>query len=1103
MKPLIKKLAIGLAVVVVLFVAAIVLAVSLIDLDGMINAELAKQKPELEKKLGRSVDTGRLKTTIFPTLGGRLEQVSIGSDPAHAEDDEPLMQVGAVGFEVALWDAILSGGKRVTIKSIYLDDLRVSVVRYKGGKLSYEDVVQRQANSSEPKPAEEQNQVEGEAKFDLNDLRIDEIRIADARFRLVDLDTPTGERAESTIQKFNLKIRDVRAGKPIAVHMDAAIFSDVKNFELATSVGPIALGKSSGAEGEAVKIHYVTLEMDKVDLSKLAPYLGTGGPRLTSTLASADWKVSEIIPGKPIEMAGFFELENVQVGEGKPFDARLDTALEVLADGKGIDIEKLEFAIGQAKLSASGSLRDLATKPSFKDLKIRSSGLNPDALLAHFPEARADLPKGTRLKGDIAIDVTATGDADRQTVLALVDFTPVDILYPGSLRKPAGTPMKLSMDGEFTASEANLRRAGFVLDELDLAVSGTVKNFAEPTFNLKASAPPFSIDRLARLLPSLHEQLESTKTTASGKGAISGKLQGTATNLDGALEVALKGVKLEVPDTHVEGDLVLTAAAKGNPSGDFLATANFNADAAVIRMDGTLDKKAGTPLSFVADLKGTSARWELRKFDLRLAEMRASASGTVQRETSEVAIDAKLDPLDLEKLSKTVLSLPAKYVKKSNVSFKAKVTGSAETTSLLEVAVTDFKAQLGRSDLRGTLTVKGLDTPEVKLQLASNFLDVDELYPPEPDAAGGEGGGGKEAPEADDPQLKDYSVAGEFTAKRMLYRKDELTNVRCSLQMREGLVKLDACSLNVYGGTVTATGSSAEIWRGKMPYTAVLDIKDVELDRALSSKTKYGGLIQGRTQMQVNLRGRGFETEDLEQYLTGDLGLGMAEGRLLKAQLTESVAGKVATLGKVSTAQKLATAGMLKDLAATFTVKDGKFTLVKPIETSVDGNALTLDGAIGVGGGVFLDGTYFLSAKSFGEATQGRCSGEGELAIPLKIQGAARSPSYALDTAALGKEVASRCLSGAIGSALKDKLGIDVPTSGAGVAAEAARQRAELEAKARGEMEAKKAQAAAAVKAEQDRARAEAERRAAEQKRKAEEAAKKKAGDALRGVFGK
>lgn len=1093
MKPTLKKILLVVAALVVLAIAGVALAVALIDVDGMINAEIAKRKPEIEKQLGRSVETGKVTTTLFPTLGGKIEQVKVAADPAHPEDDEPLLEVGSLGFELALWDAIVSGGKRITLKAIYLDGLRVSVVRYKGGRLSYEDITERQERSSE-EPAEEAPSEEPspEVQQRIADLRIDEIRMADARFRLVDHDTPTGEKAESLIQRFNVRIRDVRAGQPIAIHVDAAVFSDAKNFELDTVLGPVSAALKTS---ETAPIRHLTLKMNAIDLSRLAPYVAEDGAAITSTLASADWRVGEISPGKPVAVSGFIELKNVRLGEGKPFDTRLDSDLDVFPDTVGLDIRKLEFSLGAAKFIASGALSELTRKPSFKDFKVRSEGFNPEALLAHFPELKASLEPGTRVAGDVGIELTASGDAAKQTLQAKVDLTPVEVFAPGALRKPAGTPMRMSVDGDFTSADATFRRLGFVLDELDVSVTGTVKNFASPTFDLALASPPFSLDRLARLLPSLHAQLEASKTQAQGEGAIQGKFKGTTKDLDAAFELALTGMKLQVPSTHLEGDLRLTATAKGDPSANFEAKASFDADAATIRMEDTLDKKAGVPMRFTADIGATPERWEIRQFDVKLASLSASARGGVDRNTNQVAIDAKLEPLDLERLAVTVTSIPKAYAKNGKVSFAAKVTGNAEDSNTLTVALSDFVAQLGRSDLKGSMTMKGLSSPDVKMQLTSNFLDVDELYPPKEDKEGGAEGADADADaDADDPELKEYAFVGDFSAKRMLYRKDDYSNVRCAMTMREGSVTLDTCTLNVYGGSVDASGSSAEIWRGKMPYKAKLQIKDVELDRALASKTKYGGLIQGKTNLAVNLSGKGFETADLEQFLSGNVDLGMAEGRLVKANLTESVAGHVAKLGKMSAAQKVSTAGAIRDLAAQFVVKDGKLELVKPVKTSVDGNTLQVGGAIGIAGKLALQGTYFMSAKSLGSMTGGRCSGEGEIAIPLKIEGAASAPSYGLEGGALATEIASRCLSGALGNALKDKLGIDVPTSAADaknlLKEKAAAKQAELEAQAR-----------AKAQAESDQLKAEAAKKAAEQKKKAEEAAKKKAKGALEGFF--
>ncbi len=335
----------------------------------------------------------------------------------------------------------------------------------------------------------------------------------------------------------------------------------------------------------------------------------------------------------------------------------------------------------------------------------------------------------------------------------------------------------------------------------------------------------------------------------------------------------------------------------------------------------------------------------------------------------------------------------------------------------------------------------------------------------------------------------------------MIYSGMEMTDFRGAVRLKDGLMVLDDATFNLFGGTITAKGTEAEIWRGVMPFKASLQVQGVDLGAALAAKTKYGGLVDGKTDMGIQLTGRGFETAELEKALTGTIGMAMKEGQFKTVSLLDSVTGGFSSsLAKIPgvSAQKVPGNNSFKDLAANFQVEDGKLKLKAPVTTAIDGNKVQLDGALGIAGGLFLEGTYFLSAKTATAMTGGKCQAESDLPIPLKIEGTARAPAIRPDVGGVAGALAERCLKSVAGSAaakaLGDKLGVKVPTN-----VDDAKQKLEAEAAA------KRAEAEGKARAEADRIRQETEARIAAEKAKAqraaEDAAKKKAQDKLKGFF--
>jgi uncharacterized protein involved in outer membrane biogenesis len=436
------------------------------------------------------------------------------------------------------------------------------------------------------------------------------------------------------------------------------------------------------------------------------------------------------------------------------------------------------------------------------------------------------------------------------------------------------------------------------------------------------------------------------------------------------------------------------------------------------------------------------------------------------------------------------------------------LSGDPDRMESLKVDVSGLDLRIGRSDVRGGATLVNPKRPELRMTASSKVLDLDELWGDDEDEEDG-----PSEPRQDKPGWRDYRFEGAFTAAKVIYEGAELQDFRGKVRLEDGRLVLDEATFGAYGGQVSASGTTAEIWRGKMPFHAKVRANNLELGRALSEQTRYKDVLEGRADLTLDLSGVGYRLPDLEKALTGTIDLGLRQGRFKRASLTSAVGGKLTDLERIPgvSTQALAGKNELKDLLAKLVVRDGRLKLVDPVTFGIDGGRATLGGAVGIAGKLFLDGTYYLPGALLAKATGGRCGADHkELPIPIAIAGSVDGPEYRPDVAGVAKGVIDACLKGALAGAAADALknrvkaatGLDVPTSTAEAqrraAEEAARLRQQTEARAREEAERQRAEAEGKAKAEADRVRAEADRRAAEEKKKAEEAAKKKAADQLK-----
>ena len=367
MSRVLKRIVVGLLGLVVLIVVAAAVALNVIGLDKLVNEQIATQKPAIEQKLGRKVSLGTVTTHLFPLLGGQIASVSIAQNPAHAEDDRPLLSVASVEFDLELIPAILSFGKNLEIKELRVNGLQINLVRYPDGTLSYQDILDR-LNAQPTTPAQPTQPSAAPSSTDewLRRVTVNELRLSEGQFRLADHHTPTGKVAEDFIKHFNVEVQDVKVGQPIKVAISAAVFSETKNFSLDVATGPLQADPTSG-------LFLASLDLDAqgLDLSRLAPYLGQEG--LQSATATANWKISEESPEKPFKVEGTLGIKGVQMVGGEGFDVKAAAKLSADPVGLGVDVSQLDVSVGKATLSASGSVSNLATKPELARFSLTST----------------------------------------------------------------------------------------------------------------------------------------------------------------------------------------------------------------------------------------------------------------------------------------------------------------------------------------------------------------------------------------------------------------------------------------------------------------------------------------------------------------------------------------------------------------------------------------------------------------------------------------------------------------------------------------------------------------------------------------------------------
>jgi uncharacterized protein involved in outer membrane biogenesis len=1067
MKRPLRLLGIAAASLLVLVVGGSFAIYHLIDFGGLVTEKVREQTPALREALGRDVELGPIRTHFFPTLGVRLDGVKVAAREAGGA---PLLEVERISVDVALWKALLSLGKKLEIVDVTLDGPALHVVRHADGTLSVDDLL---ASGEEAQP-------EGEPASLPQGLHIRQVLVRGGSITLRDL----GAETTAQVQHLALRVRDLSADRPVAVELSLAALSDQPNFSFSVEAGPLGALPPEGLPS----LRNLRLTANDVDLGALAPFFGPWGEQLEAARLSAALQVPALAPSAPLDAKGFLALSPLRLAGGEPLDARVDVDVRVDPQGGAASLRALAVDLGGMRLVGAGEIRALRTDPRFEGLDVRTEGWDLGKLLRHVPQLRRALPEGSRLAGPVHLAVQGEGSSAAQELQGELRLTDAEIHVPGTLSKPAGVPLAVAVDARLADGGATLRKLLLSAADLRLEVQGEAKSLQPLRYDLQVQAAPFDLDGLFRLAPSVQVALDQAGARAGGSGTIAGHLRGDDRRLDVALDASLLGAALDVPQAKVQGDVSLRLRAQGDPAGDLEAGLVLDAGQARVQVDGLLDKAPQTPLAMNVQGERRGETLRFSHFDVRLGPARLEAEGALG--PSGATLELRLPRVELDALTQTFPWLPEPLHLGGHLVGAARLQGDPSKPSSIQVSIPSFEGRIGASDFRLTASLQNLEAPSVEGALHANFLDLDALRgaPATDEAAQAR------EPAEDRPALRAVRAQASIDLRRVRLTGRDLSDVVGKVRLRDGVLEVEEARFGIYGGKVSAAGSQAEVWKGNTPFSVHLEAKDLDVERAMAAETGKRSLLAGKGNLDLHLEGTGTERVDLEKHLQGSWSLSMLEGRVVGPDLRHSILESFAVVPSLQPS-RLSTERAIRDLVGTFVVSDGKMHLEKPLSLSLGGGKLTLGGAVGIFGDLFLDGSYLLPAADLQRLSGGRCKADEPLPIPVRLSGTPSSPSVRSD-GSVAMALAKTCLAGAAEGAVDALLGTGA-TQKAREQVDAAKQAAEQkvdqvkEAARQAELEAKR---------EADR-RAEQLRQEAERaKREAEERAKQKAKEAAGGM---
>lgn len=480
MKPRTRHVVVALAAALGFLLVAL-FAASL-ALDSYVHRHEREVLAQLESRLGRKVDVGRLSVSLWAGL--TAENVTIGGSSMPG-DQAPLLTAERVRVRASLMRTLLTLGRRVRVADIQLSRPTVNVVRLADGSLNLDHIADhRRSTGPAAQPAQPMS---ARTRRMIENARIRQARITDGRVRFVD---PLAAGRAVEVTGIDLTLVDVGIKRRPSVQLRAAVLAAQPNLELRAQ-----LGEAGSLERLPPPLESARVKLGRTDLGPLMPLVARAVSGLEAGVASADLEVRWT---DVAEVKGGAQLNRARFAGGAPFDATL--AVDVSADARkrDLDVRRLDLAVGNMSLVAKGKLQSLATRPRFEDFSLESRNVDFDDLRRLYP--RLDRALGATVRGPVQLRAKASA----QQFTALLDLTAASVAAPGRFEKPRGTPWRFSASG--SAHNDVVELASLTLEAAQQTVRGrgTVRlGDKHPALDLYATANGLPIAALTPFVPSL------------------------------------------------------------------------------------------------------------------------------------------------------------------------------------------------------------------------------------------------------------------------------------------------------------------------------------------------------------------------------------------------------------------------------------------------------------------------------------------------------------------------------------------------------------------------------------------------------------------------
>ncbi len=556
----------------ILVAVIVILVIVATNLNTLVNKNKGAILARAESSLGREVSVGSIGITLRRGLGVRLEELTVGEDPAFGA--EPFVTASELQVNVKILPLLK---KEFQVKRIILRNPVIRLVKNKNGELNTRSLVRHLSGQGVPGGAKAPAGGEsGAGAAAAVPLVVSLANIENGEVNYID----EIQGIEIRVHKIETSVKDFDLENPLSLELKAALFSDERNLKAHGTVGPLPkAGTAAENTPPSVPVD-IEATIDPLELTSLFTAL----PRLTQSVPK-DVRVSGPVAARvtakgmstDLDLALDVDGTRVEITGPQGFRKTPEIPLTAAIHGR---LTPQKFVIGdsRAKLAAAevrGTGEYTMAKPPSLLLDIRSEDIDLTGWDKMVPTVAP-----YKLSGKARLAAQVQGElapGAKLPVSGTVKIMDASATVPQLVNPVTGIRSELA----FSENRADIRQASIEIGGSRIEGRAAVEKFKPMTIDYEATSPSLALADLQAPQPSVKKAEHLDGLVAKGRLTIDpvsklssggGTIASTAGSIANVDYTAL-GAKYGVEGKTIRIESMSAKALEGEVHGSGLVTA--------------------------------------------------------------------------------------------------------------------------------------------------------------------------------------------------------------------------------------------------------------------------------------------------------------------------------------------------------------------------------------------------------------------------------------------------------------------------------------------------------------------------------------------------